>query len=185
MQFASEIINQDNYNIFDNLIGANLNRHINNLTQVYSSEVDGLTREAIQQRLTNKSNLIFLVKTVENKVFGAYVSKPLYYDNTVKMDNQLSLFSVDLNEWFRAAEARVGQFRLNLSDFGNCGLHITFSTLVLLGQNNRCYYNSLDTDNLFNMNGISPVEVFGGSISQDDEDCNELHVINIEVYQLN
>ena len=185
MQFTSDIINQDNYNIFKNLLETNLHCHINNLNRVYSSEINGMTREIMQQHLVNKSNLIILAKTVENKVFGIYESQVLHYDNMVKIDNDLSLFSVDLNEWFRSQECRLGAFRLNFSDFANAGFQITFATLVLLGVNNKCYYNSLDTNSLFDMRGLEVFEIFGGLPSQDVEDCNEVNTIAIEAYQLN
>lgn len=179
---TSDIINQDNYHVFDRLL-LNINSNANKLTKLYSSETDGNTVTDIQEHLRHKSKLVFLVKTIENKIFGAYVSQLLNYDNTVKMDNGLSLFSVDLNEWFSSRKQRDGAFRLNLSDYNNVGLHITYSTLVLFGVNNKCYYNSLDTDNFFNMNGYTVAEIFGGYPSQDVEDCNEFNIIAVEVYQ--
>lgn len=201
----SNILNLDNINVFNELIKSNLINLIQ-FNLVYSSETDGKDCLIMQSKLMNKSNLMFLVKTDDGKVFGIYTSQTLNYNNQPKYDNQLSLFSIDLNEWFNVQTKffRTGfnetkselilPCQFNVNDYIGYGLQLAYFTIVILDSNNKSYYTNLEiySDKVFNMKGYKLSEVFGGQDS-DDSDYTKLtglgiftdiNIVDIEVYCL-
>lgn len=198
----SNILNSDNINVFNELIQSNLIDLIDKLNSnirfnlVYSSELDGNDCLIMQSKLMDKSNLMFLVKTDDGKTFGIYTSQTLNYNNQPKYDNQLSLFSVDLNEWFnvQTKSELILPCQFNVNDYIGYGLQLAYFTIVILDSNNKSYYTNLKiySDKVFNMKGYKLSEVFGGQDS-DDSDYTKLtglgiftdiNIVDIEVYQL-
>ncbi len=59
---------------------------------------DGNNKESMQNKIKNHSNIIVIVKTNENKIFGGYTSCKIEYDGKIKIDNKSFLFSIDLNK---------------------------------------------------------------------------------------
>lgn len=193
----SNILTLDNIDVFNELVQSNLidKRNVQ-FNLVYSTEFHNKNCLDMQAQLMNKSNLMFLVKTDEGKVFGFYTSQTLNYNNQPKYDSQLSLFSVDLNEWFNVQTKTELMFpcQFNINDYIGYGLQLSYFTIALLDVNNKSYYTNLRiyNDKIFNMKGYKLSEVFGGQDS-DDSDYTKLtrlgiftdiNIVDIEVYCL-
>ena len=70
--FDSLIIkNDDDYIKFDKLVLAK--ERINNAKLIYRTSVDGLNFNSIVNKVNNKSNLLFLYHTENNRIFGAVI----------------------------------------------------------------------------------------------------------------
>lgn len=193
----SNILTLDNINVFTQLILSNFSYvDSNRMNLVYSSAIHGKTTLDIQTQLKNKSNLLFLVKTDEGKVFGVYTSETLEYTNKPKYDKHLSLFLVDLNEWFNVQTGSkfVLPCEFNLNDYIGYGLQLGYSILVLLDLKGKSYYTNLEiySDKVFNMKGFKLSEVFGNEEPDDLPYINliptrvfsDINIVDIEVYQL-
>lgn len=186
-EFQSEIITNDNYNIFRDLLQDHITIDVRRLKRIYCGSIHGMNRGELQNRVRGNKNLVFVIKTIENKIFGVYVSQQLNYDNTVKYDSYLSMFSVDLNEWFTHREDTGLSYKLKLSDLRNAGLHITYTTFVLFGlDGTKTYYNTLDSNNMFSFNrSVEEIhnEIFGGEPKSSIDNCYNLQLLDVEVYQ--
>ena len=122
--FSSEIINDDNINIFESLVCKT-----DKLKLLYRTTRDGNDRESIQNKIINHSNLIVLVRTIENKIFGGYTSLKIEYPSGIgscKIDNKSFLFSIDLNEKFKIKEDEIA-----IHDYKNYGLNFGYDDLVI------------------------------------------------------
>ena len=97
LRYSSEIINTDNINIFESLTCKT-----NKMKLIYIMTRDGGNRKSMQSKIKGHSNLIVLVKTNENKIFGGYTSCKIEYG--WKDDSKAFLFSVDLNEKFNVVK---------------------------------------------------------------------------------
>ena len=71
---------------------------------IYQMSRDGNNKESMQNKIKNHSNIIVIVKTNENKIFGGYTSLKIEYNNKWKKDNKSFLYSVDLNKKFNKKE---------------------------------------------------------------------------------
>ena len=67
LPYSSKIINEDNINIFEELVC-----ETNKLQLLYRMTRDGNNKESIQNKIKNHSNILCIVKTNENKIFGGY-----------------------------------------------------------------------------------------------------------------
>ena len=94
-EYSSEIINQGNIYTFESLTFPT-----NKMKLIYRITIDGGNIFSMQNKIYNHSNIIVLVKTTENKIFGGYTNCKIEYDGEEKDDLRPVLFSIYLNEKF-------------------------------------------------------------------------------------
>ena len=169
---SSRIINSDNKNTFESLICS-----MDKLKLLYQMSRDGNNKESMQNKIQNHSNIIAIVKTNENKVFGGYTSMKIEYGNRFIKDNEAYLYSVDLNEKYRINDA---EHALSLNN--GSGLSFGTSQLVLFNLNNKCYCE-FTSDNIYDINENDYLNICGG-IKRNEFDVYDFQPIEIEIYEM-
>ena len=125
----------------------------------YGRDIDS-DKEAMQEKIKGHSNIVVLVKTKENKIFGGYTSSKIEYKDTWRIDNKAFLFSIDLNEKFNIKENRWA-----IDDSNNYGIRFGYNDLVLFnGKWNECYSCFGWKRSFYETNEITRDEFCGGKI---------------------
>ena len=135
--------------------------------------------EIMQNKIKNHSNIIVLIKTNENKIFGWYRSIKIEYNGKSKKDNKSFLFSIDLNERFY-----IKQDKYAIYDYCDYGISFGDSDLVLFDyfNYNECYSFFGSEDSHYENNGITRDEFCGGikrSIYENDFTPIEIDICEI------
>ena len=109
--YISSIINEYNYNIFKRLVCSyDGYEYSYKLKLIYSMTRDGRTSTDIRNKIIGHSNLLVLIKTNRNKIFGGYTSIEIDDGIGFRKDEHAFLFSIDLNEKFEVIETEEAMF---------------------------------------------------------------------------
>lgn len=169
----SNILNNDNVNIFKGITKLGMDK----LNLVYSMTRDGTDKGSLQEKIKGKSNLIIIVKTDRNRIFGGHIKIKIEYNNKDKMDKNAYLFSLDLNEKFKLSE----DAQYAISDYKHFGLCFGNCDMVLFGRDNICYVGLGAMDSQYNDNEMTRKDICFGITSGT---TNEFTPIEIEVYRI-
>ena len=154
----------------------------------YGRDIDS-DKEAMQEKIKGHSNIVVLVKTKENKIFGGYTSSKIEYKDTWRIDNKAFLFSIDLNEKFNIKENGYV-----IRDNYYCGIKLGNADLILLDDYQLdddhhsyiCYSFFGSEYSYYENNGITRDEFLGGIeiTNQEGLECNIFTPIEIEVFEI-
>ena len=182
--YSSEIINEDNKNIFENLVC-----QTNKLKLLYRKTKDGVNlkstcqnKKLMQNKVRGHSNIVVLVKTDENKIFGGYTSCKIEYYGKAKKDNKSFLYSIDLNEKFNIKENEdaicVGSIY---------GIRFGYGDLILFDEYNKCYSQFGNEYSHYKNNEITRDEFCGscGKTKTGREPISKFFTpIEIEIFEM-
>ena len=171
LPFSSEIINSDNINIFESLVCKT-----NQLKLLYRMTEDGGNNESIQNKINNHSNIVVLIKTEENKIFGGCTRCKIDYDEDFQFDNKAFLFSLNLNMKFNIKENRFAI--LNQYNLGIC---FGMGDLVIFNYY-KCYSSFGKENSYYENNGITIDEFSGGD--QINDETSIFTPIEVEIYEI-
>lgn len=173
----STILNKENLNIFENLVAPIANiRRLYRFTDELAKRPNESYYVSLNSKLEGFNKLIVLIKTDIGKVFGLYIPVRLYNDDSVRFNNNIYLFSVDLNEKFKLAD------NVAMYDMSDTGIEFMDSNNAfgLFHPSNECVYINR-TNDVFNLNGIDPSDIFGSEMCKN---IYKFTPIEVEVYQL-
>ena len=69
--------------------------NIKSIELSYKASIDGDTKTAIENKLKNKKNNVYLIKTNKERIFGAYTQVELNGHDIYKRDDKAFLFSIN------------------------------------------------------------------------------------------
>jgi hypothetical protein len=94
---SSILKNKDEINKFYNLLSNKIK--INNIKLLYRANRDGLELDNLNNKINNKSNLIFLFLAGNIKIFGAFIKAKINVEhNTYTKDKDAFVFSLNNNK---------------------------------------------------------------------------------------
>ena len=174
--FDSTILKeQNNINIFNKLIDDN--KITNNLNLLYRSSRDELNYLNIINAINNKSNLIFLYLTENDKIFGAYIKTKLenidingskkYYK-----DENAFVFSINNNKKYKIL---IPEYAISFDN----------KNYILIGNNNNNNNGFYYSDNMINDKQlINGEKIYDFSKNSElTEDSGKL--IELEIFETN
>ena len=135
-------------------------------------------KKSMKNKIINHSNLIVIIKTNENKIFGGYTNCKIEYNREYKKDNKSYLFSIDLNEKFNIKE----DAKYAIIDDDKYGICFGSCELVLFNNCNECFSFFGRSGCKFDNKGIKREEFCGGTKRNDDS--NNFKPIEIEIYEI-
>lgn len=151
------------------------NTSINELNLLYRMTRDGKKLGEIQKNIYCHSNIIILIKTYGNKIFGGYTSCKIDYNNRPKKGEDDYLFSLDLKQKFTLK----GCANYSIFDYEQCGIQFGNGELTLF---DNVHGNYLIIGNnqtkCYNTQNIS-IESFCG------KDDGYFEPSEIEVFEIN
>jgi len=139
--------NKNDINIFYKLISSQIK--INNIKILYKSTKDGLKYQNIINKINNKSNLIFLFCTGNQKIFGLFINSRLEDIQKGKFfkDENAFVFSLDNNKIYKILipEKAIRFYNGYPILIGNDGNSNGF----MLNNGTFCYYNLLNNPKIY------------------------------------
>ena len=191
----SEILNNDNINIFERLVRpisdfrleyrlSNYNRNHN--PNIGSNEAYEMFRLCCSSGVDH--DFVILCKTMDNKTFGLYVPRMNY---NVRHSDKLKpyIFSIDMNETIGNSPNCYPNnhiyFSFN-SDLGDCGIIAQLDDygFYLFNLENIAGQINTTIENIQKHNDVA-YDMFGGVVDQDGDNVSiQLDYMEIEVYQL-
>lgn len=169
--YGSKIFNyEEEISFLFNGISQNNNNKIT-LKLLFSSEIDGENEEKLKTIYTKKNDLLFLIKTKENKRFGGYAHESFELSEFHKKDSRAFLFNIDNLQIYRSKNTKCSIFKneytMNSINFGG-GVdlkiyHKFFSEQNYTNPNGNLHYDYNNKE--FALNGnknydISILEIF-------------------------
>ena len=94
-EFLSIVPNNNYKNYFVDSLEKNLSKKIKSL--LYSARKNGDDANTFHKMCDNKGELLYVIVTTNNVVFGIYVSKPLFSDNQTRTDSLQMVISPSHN----------------------------------------------------------------------------------------
>lgn len=169
------------------LLDETVSKRLEDLTQIKPSKLKLLYRmndytrniQSLQECLKDKSDIIAIIKTDQNKIIGGFCSCVLNQDNTNKKGKSF-LFSLGLNMKFELKEKAEFSVKDNIA-FGLC---LGNRELVIFDGGNTCYTNIGDTDCQYETHGISNKE-FNCDSQVSNDKMNKFTPKQIEIYTVN
>lgn len=191
----SEILNNDNINIFERLVRPisdfRLEYRLSDYNKNYNPNIG--SNEAYKQFMLCCSSgvdhdFVVLCKTMDNKIFGLYVPRINY---NIRRSDKLKpyIFSVDMNETIGNSPNCHLNNHIYFSfdkDLGDCGIitQLDDYEFWLFFMGNITGQVNTTIENIQNNNNIA-YDIFGGTVNQDGNNVSfQLDYMEIEVYQL-
>lgn len=177
----STILTNENLNIFESLVLPESKtiadiRRLYRFTDAIAEHPDEPYYILLNARLEGFNKLIVLIKTDIGKTFGLYIPVRLFNDDSIRFNHNIYLFSIDLNEKFRLSD------NVAIYDMSDTGIEFmdNNNAFGLFHPSNECIYVNR-TNNVFNLNGIDPTDIFG---PESYKNIYKFTPIEVEVYQL-
>ena len=102
--------------------GISKNNNKIGLKLLFSSEVDGENEEKLKATYVKKNDLLFLIKTKENKRFGGYAHESFELSEFHKKDSRAFLFNIDNLKLYKSQNRDSSIFKnartINSINFG-------------------------------------------------------------------
>ena len=102
--------------------GISKNNNKIGLKLLFSSEVEGENEEKLKETYVKKNDLLFLIKTKENKRFGGYAHESFELSEFYKKDSRAFLFNIDNLKLYRSQNTDYSIFKnfgtINSINFG-------------------------------------------------------------------
>ena len=151
--------------------GISKNNNKIGLKLLFSSEVDGENEEKLKATYVKKNDLLFLIKTKENKRFGGYAHESFELSEFRKKDSRAFLFNIDNLKLYKSQNSDFSIFKnrntINSINFGGGTdlriYHKFFSNQNYTKPNGKKYYDY--NNEKYALNGkknydISILEIF-------------------------
>ena len=109
LKFEDSLKNDLNFqsNVFLNknekdLVLKQISDKINNIKMIFNSRIDGTDINKLKNAYLNKSNLLFAIKTIKGRRFGAFSKETFLKEKFNKSDSKAFLFSLDNMKIFKS-----------------------------------------------------------------------------------